>query len=129
MSNLKTYRVTYPNFDDAEVWLQVDHSVLTATLASEINTFWSAHEHRLAEQGGDVVATVIRLFGTVAIGHFMADGGIDFAGHVPDDSVALTQEVIASQHEGWPSCEALGILIVRAVVDYPSFWDVSLEAV
>lgn len=39
MSNIKTYTVKASWFNDAEVSLQVDHSILTPELAKEINDF------------------------------------------------------------------------------------------
>ena len=74
MSNIKTYKVVAASFDDAEVNLQVDHDVLTPDLATLINTFWSGAEDRLAQENGDVVRAVVRLFGSCAISFFMSDG-------------------------------------------------------
>jgi len=39
MPNVKTYRVK-EDWKDYEVWLEVDHDVLTQELAELINDFW-----------------------------------------------------------------------------------------
>lgn len=127
--NLKTYRVTAPDFDDAEVTLDVDHAVLTPELATEINQFSGSAmaRVRLSEQRNDVVATVIRLFGANAISYFFGTGGADLVTHRVEDSERWTQRVIAAQCEGWPDFKALGIRIKTALVVAPGFLEVQLE--
>lgn len=123
MSSIATYRVVATWFNDAEVTLQVDHSVLTKELANLINEFWGGDEDRLAQENGDVVRAVVRLFGTRAISFFMADGGAGLS----VESRYWTEKVIQAQHEGWPDCSGLGILIVAASVDSVDYDDVTLE--
>ncbi|MBS0501143.1 MAG: DUF2528 family protein [Proteobacteria bacterium] len=124
MSNIKTYKNVAASFDDAEVTLQVDHDVLTPDLATLISSFWSGAEDRLAQEGGDVVRAVVRLFGSCAISFFMSDGGAQLGG---GDSRYWTARVIKAQHEGWPDVDLLGILISAVFVSSVSYDDVSLE--
>lgn len=127
MSNTKTYIVTASFFSDAGVTLLVDHDVLTPELATEINTFWSGASGRLREENGDVVCTVVRMFGAAAIRYFMNDGGARFAPS-SEDSHHWTAEVLKAQMEGWPDLDGLGILILSAQVDAVDYDDVLLEA-
>lgn len=127
MSNVKTYRVSADWFSDAEITLQVDHDVLTQDLATEINQFWSSAADRLDQEDGDVVHAVIRLFGSAAIQHFMADGGTSFGPYANGDS-HCTQAVIDEQGEGWPDCAGIGILITSAEVPAVGYDDVTLVA-
>lgn len=119
-----TYTASAYWFNEAQVTLQVDFDVLTPELAAEINDFWSSSEHRLRDQDGDVQRAVIRMFGEVAIRHFMVDGGASFG---PTTDVSFTEKVIQAQGEGWPDVEGLGILITAASVSTPEYEDVSLE--
>ena len=123
-----TYRVSAEWFGDAEVTLLVDFDVLTPELATEINTFCSGASDRLQAEDGNVLLTVIRLFGQMAIRHFMANGGASFSSH--DDYVRYwTQQIIDDQGEGWPDVDGLGIWITGAEVSVVDYDDVTLEAV
>lgn len=128
MSATATYLVTASWFDDAQVRLQVNLNVLTPELATEINTFWSGANDRLSDEDGDVVRSVVRLFGVCAIQYFMRNGGAN-ASASDEVSRIWTADVIAAQGEGWPGVDALGILIKSVVVRVVDFDDVSLEAV
>lgn len=127
MSLITIHRVAASWFDDAAVILRVDHSVLTKELATEINQFWSGADGRLSDEGGNVVHAVVRLFGACAIHYFMSNGG---ASAKPQEEIGRywTGEVIKAQGEGWPSLDALGILITAAEVNVVGFEDVTLEA-
>ena len=127
MSTLATYRVTADWFSDAEVTLQVNLDVLTPALAAEINQFWSSAEDRLQDEDGDVVRTVVRMFGAAAIRHFMDDGGASFGPHSEGDRY-WTEQVLKAQAEGWPGLDGLGILILGAEVSAVGYHDVTLEA-
>ena len=120
-----TYRVSSHLFSDAEVTLQVDFDVLTPELATEINDFWSGANQRLRAEDGSVVLAVVRMFGQVAINHFLADGGASFG---PTSDPYWTQQVIKALGEGWPDVDGLGILIMAAEVSVLDYEDVSLEA-
>lgn len=125
MSKFANYRVVAAWFEDADVTLRVDHELLTPELATQINTFWSGDDSRLAEENEDVVRAVIRLFGVCAIHFLMSDeGGMGFQ---TDTDPHWTKEVLKAQHEGWPAFEALGILITSASVSSVGYGDVSLE--
>ena len=127
MSAITIYRVSAYWFNEAEVTLRVDHSVLTKELATEINQFWSGAYGRLSDEGGNVVHAVVRLFGACAIHYFMSNGGVSAK---PQEEIARywTGDVIKAQGEGWPSLDALGILITAAEVNVVGFEDVTLEA-
>ena len=129
MSNIKTFAVTASWFNDAKVVLQVNQDVLTPELASEINSFWGDADSRLTDEDGDVVKTVVRLFGARAIACFMEQGGADFGEKRPGIGKWWTQKVIDEQHEGWPDAENLGILITSCEVSSVGFDDVELEAI
>lgn len=126
MSNVKTYRVSADWFSDAEITLQVDHDVLTQDLATEINQFWSSAADRLDQEDGDVVRAVVRLFGSVAIHYFMAEGGVHFSPRGGDRH--WTEAVLKEQVEGWPDCAGLGILITAAEVPAVGYDDVTVVA-
>lgn len=124
MRTTAAYLVTATTFDDAQVRLQVDFDVLTPELAAEINGFWSGADLRLREEGGDVLRTVVRMFGELAIRHISEDGGASFG---PTDDIFWTKKVL-KHYEGWPDAEGLGILITAADVPVVGYYDVTLEA-
>lgn len=126
MSSLRRFNVRYA--DDNEVLLEVDMAILTPELATEINNFWGSNLLRLEEQNGDIVQTVVRLFGARAILHIQADGGVDFSEGAADSSEFWTKQVLEAEHEGWPDPEHLGMWIVQAYVTAADYFDVSLEA-
>ena len=128
MSNIKTYTVKATWFNDAEVTLQVDLDLLTTELATEINTFWSNADSRLASEDEDVVRAVIRMFGAGAISLAMEQGGWDFSNNSPVAGLRTAQDVIDSYGEGWPKAEELGISVIHAAAYSVGFDDVTLEA-
>lgn len=129
MANVKSYTVS--DFNGNKVELVVNLNVLTPQLCTEINDFWSGNKSRLRAESGDVVRTVVRLFGQYAIQYFMSDGGIAFSNEFNDRfgerSVYCTKEVISYVHEGLPDFDHLGIVISAASVDVPTFDDLTLE--
>ena len=125
MSTTATYLATAPWFDDAQVRLQVDFDVLTPELATQINRFWSGADDRLGAEGGDVLRTVIRMFGELAIRHIAADGGASFG---QTEDIYWTKKVL-KHYEGWPDAQELGILITAAEVSVVDYDDVTLEAI
>ena len=129
MSNIKTYTVKASWFNDAEVSLQVDHSILTPELAKEINDFWSDANYRLLQEDRDVVRVVVRMFGARAIALAMEQGGWDFSKQSVVAGLRTAQEVIDSYGEGWPKAEELGIYVIQVAADSVGFDDVELEAV
>lgn len=129
MSNLKTFRVSAAEFDQAEVTLLVDLDVLTPDRASEINQFdGRVGALRLDEEHGDVVNTVVRLFGSLAIAYFQGDGGADIQAQTQTDSEFWTQTVLDKQREGWPGCQDLGILIKSVMINAATFFETKLES-
>ena len=128
MSSVKTWRVSaYRTGDD--VLLRVDHGVLTPELAYRINGFWSAGALRLIEEGGDVVRTVIRLFGAGALQHLLKEGGASFGTDNETAGTICTGSTMDWLGEGWPPVGDLGIRIVAASVNAISFSDVDLQEV
>lgn len=125
---IKKYRVT----DEAEnyVELLVDTDVLTPALATEINEFWFESDSRLADQNDDVVATVVRLFGVLALRHFQEDGGVSFADQLQGNHAHLMTNRVIGDAEGWPcSSFELGIQIVDALVEPVVFDTVRLSEI
>jgi Protein of unknown function (DUF2528) len=125
--NKKTFIVKAPWYEDAQVTLQVDLDILTPALATEINQFWSDHDWRLRKEDGDVVRTVIRMFGRKAIAYLMGIGGAEVSNMGGDD--IWTRSVLMDSGEGWPECEHLGILIVEASVPMCDYDDMELEEI
>jgi len=129
MMTVKTYRVTAPHCDDSSVTLAVDLSILTPTLASEINNFWMDADYRLLLVAGDPVMAVVRLFGTRAINYLLTIGGADIVAQREEDRDWWTNSVLDAQVEGWPSYGSLGIKIIEAVVGGTHYDSVELEVV
>lgn len=115
MSELHRFRVRHA--DDNEVLLEVDPAILTPEMATEINTFWGGAARRLADQHGDVVQTVVRMFGARAIFYMQADRGADLVETDQRGGEQWTKLILESEAEGWPSFEQLGIRIVSAYVE------------
>jgi len=125
--NKKTFVVKAPWYEDAQVTLQVDLNILTPALATEINQFWGDADSRLRKEDGDVVRTVVRMFGRKAIAYLMGIGGAEISNKAGDDF--WTRSVLSEDDEGWPECKDLGILIIEASVDMCDYDDVELEEV
>ncbi|TQL73060.1 DUF2528 family protein [Delftia sp. HK171] len=125
--NKKTFTVTSTWDEYAQVTLQVDLDILTPALATEINQFWSDADWRLGKEGGDVVRTVVRMFGHKAIVYMMGIGGAEVGNLDGDDF--WTRSVLSEHNEGWPECEDLGILIIEASVDMCGYDEMELEEV
>ena len=128
MKELLKFKVAAADGSDDEVFLEVNPSVLTDELATEINTFWGAAAARLEEQDGNVLQTVVRLFGAQAISYMRADGGASF-GDDEADGEKWTRRVLELDAEGWPEYEQLGIRVLHAYVEGISYWDVELTQV
>ncbi|MBR7777400.1 DUF2528 family protein [Undibacterium rugosum] len=59
MSNIKKYKVTYDLFD---LYVEIDHEVMTDEKLHEINNFWGNATYRFKSQNkGDITATVLKL--------------------------------------------------------------------
>jgi len=127
MSNLQRFVARYA--DDNELVLEVDSTVLTVELASEINDFLSNAKWRLAAQAGNVVETAIRMFASAAFSYMQAEGGSEFDEWETERATAWGKGVIESQGEGWPAYESLGIRLVRAYVVSACYDEVSIDLV
>lgn len=132
-SNIKRYKVS-ETFGEHEVWLEVDHNILTPARAKEINEFWGGPADRIREENGDEVKAVIRLAGARACGMILADGfgGASFRESCAE-AVRIWSEMFRAQ-EGWGGetdspfgwC---GIRIVGASVELPGFDEFDLKEV
>ncbi|ARB26527.1 uncharacterized protein DUF2528 [Pseudomonas tolaasii NCPPB 2192] len=135
--NIKRYLVK-ETWKEYEVTLEVNHDVLTKETASLINGFWSNAGDRLSAENGDIVRTVIRLFGQTMIYRMLSEGGASFSittkhcmtGDNPGHF--WTQDL--HNEEGWGGNEPgpygfCGIRVIAADVDTPSYDDVELVEV
>lgn len=135
--SIKRYLVK-ETWKEYEVTLEVNHDVLTEEIASMINGFWSNAADRLAAENGDVIRTVIRLFGQTMIYRMLSEGGASFS--------ITTKNRMTGEHpgpfwtedihneEGWGGTGpgpygACGIRVIAADVDAPGYDDVELVEV
>jgi hypothetical protein len=135
--NIKRYLVK-ESWKEYEVTLEVNHDVLTEEIASLINNFWSDADHRLSAENGDIVRTVIRLFGQTMIYRMLSEGGASFS--------ITTKNRMTGEHpgpfwteylhneEGWGGTGpgpygVCGIRVIAADVDAPGYDDVQLAEV
>ena len=128
MANLKKFKVSQA-FSDDFVELEVDLDVLTPAMASEINGFVSGANDRLGSEDDDVVRVAVRMFGEYAIRYFLQEGGASLDGPIGDENIRATKNVLDYVYEGWPDFESLGIVIFSAIVEVPTFDDLTLEEV
>ena len=127
MSSVKAYCITAADFDFSEVRLSVNRDLLTPELAKKINDFWNENDWRLSKEDGDVVRTVIRLFGAIAISYLQGIGGADISAAREEDRKMWTESILNAQAEGWPSYQELGIQLVSANVMCVDYEVVELE--
>lgn len=57
-ADIKRYRMTYNDFD---ITVEIDHSMLTDADLYEINNFWSGSEDRLSDAGGSLRTAVLKM--------------------------------------------------------------------
>lgn len=136
MSNIKRYKVCHSWNDGMEVELEVNHDILTPERAAMINKFWSNHDEREAEAGGEVPA-VIRLFGGCAINAMLAEGGIEIHAHEEERQRVWSEDL--RNEEGWggehdgtaPATPSLfgwcGIRVLSASVEAADFYSLELK--
>lgn len=132
--NIKRY-VVKESWKDYEVTLEVNHDILTTERAALINNFWSDPKYRLGQCDGDVVKTVIRLFGLNAICSYLEEGGVSFGS--ADSWLINKESQDLRAEEGWGGEEQngednglfgwCGIRLLGADVEMPSFSDLELE--
>lgn len=131
-SNIKRYKVTDP-CSDYEVWLEVDHQLLTPELAQQINEFWTQHKSRAEEEGGDHVRTVIRMAGDLVIGLMLESGwDVDFAITQIEQGKRWSEKF--RDEEGWGGEDGTlysrcGIRVIAATVERAGFYSLELEEV
>lgn len=134
-TNIKRYTVS-ESWKDYSVTLEVNHDILTAERAEEINNFWSGDRYRLQKENGDVVRAVVRLAGQHLIGLMLNEGGTSFTeatnGPFENPGPIWTQDL--HEEEGWGGGDGgpfgwCGIRCVAADVDLPEFSDVELVEV
>lgn len=134
-SGIIQYKVK-ETWKDYEVTLEVNHEILTKEVATLINQFWSDDHWRLAAENGDVVRTVIRLFGSSMIQIMLGEGGASFSsGLRSGDDPAPYWTADLHNVEGWGGTQGAnpygfcGIRVIAADVEELSFDDVELEAI
>jgi len=134
-SGIIQYKVK-ETWKDYEVTLEVNHEMLTKEVATMINQFWSDDHWRLAAENGDVIRTVIRLFGSSMIQIMLSEGGASF-GCAPKSGDEPSSYWTADMHsiEGWGGTlddspyGFCGIRVIAAEVEALGFDDVELEAI
>ena len=135
--NIKRYLVK-ETWKEYQVTLEVNHDVLTEETASLINGFWSNADDRLSAENGDVVRTVIRLFGQTMIYRMLSEGGASFSittkNLMTGDNPGPIWTEDLHNEEGWGGNEPgpygfCGIRVIAADVDTPSYDDVELVEV
>lgn len=131
--DIKRYRVI-DDWHDHEVYLEVDHSILTPERAQEINEFWGGDDDRLDSENGDHVRAVIRLAGSRFVQMALSEGGTSFS---TAKTCAEASQIWSRQfraEEGWGGEDDTpygwcGIRIITASVEVPGFDDFELEEV
>ena len=132
--SIKRYLVK-ETWKEYEVTLEVNHDVLSEETASLINGFWSNADDRLSAENGDIVRTVIRLFGQTMIYRMLSEGGASFSittKNCDHPGRFWTQDL--QNEEGWGGTERgpygfCGIRVIAADVDAPGYDDVELVEV
>lgn len=120
MANIKQYTLTNAS-KDWTVVVEVNHDVLTAELATEINEFWSGEHHRIIRARGDVVRAVITLAAENAVYCFLEEGGAFFEEQEESTSLWWTRKI--HEREGWGGMlegtvfGSSGIRLISADVD------------
>lgn len=116
--------------DDNEIVLDVDPAVLTLDVAAEVNNFQGPRiaQARLDDQKGDLLATVARRFGAAAMFCMAGNGGVLIDEAETEAAAQYVKNTLQQEYEGWPMHEQLGIRIVSAYVNAPSYDDVTVEA-
>lgn len=122
-----------------EVTLEVNHAILTEEVATQINQFWSDDTWRLPAEDGDVVRTVIRLFGSRMIQMMLSEGGASFSSMFESlntgDNPGPYWTADMHNEEGWGGAQAghpygfCGIRVIAAEVEALGFEDVELEVI
>ena len=135
--NIKRYLVK-ETWKEYQVTLEVNHDVLTKETASLINGFWSNADDRLSAENGDVVRTVIRLFGQTMIYRMLSEGGASFGittkNLMTGDNPGPFWTEDLHNEEGWGGDKPgpygfCGIRVIAADVDAPGYDDVELVEV
>lgn len=132
--NIKRY-VIKESWKDYEVTLEVDHDILTGERAALINNFWTEPMIRSGHFDGDVVKTVIQLFGQNAICSFLEEGGVSFGSGDKWLINKVSQDLRAEEGWGGEGMDGennglfgwCGIRVLAADVSMPSFDDLELE--
>lgn len=123
---------------DYEVTLEVNHTRLTPEIATMINNFWGGSDDRLADSDGDIVKTIIRLFGLRMINMMLSQGGAFFGLHyknpITNEHPGKYWSAELQNEEGWGEAGGdpygwCGIRVIAADVEVPGFDDVALAEV
>lgn len=100
----KRYKIEHTELFDTWVILEVDHDRLTPALASEINSFWSGKEARLADANDDPVKAVIKMAGGIFIAYVL---------DVFEGLNAYGMQRGFDALEGWPPAGSHGIRLIE----------------
>lgn len=127
MGNLKPFVLSSESGEYLLV-LEVDLAKLTAERATQINTFWSDHGHRLDAEDGDVVRAVVRLYASRMIALMLAAGGMQFDA-IQEPICAGRWTELMHIEEGWGGEDDTphgwcGIRVLVAEVVVPGFDEV-----
>ena len=114
-----TFRITSPVLDDSEVVLVVDDEIMTEAQAHEINNFWSSSVFRLADENGDIIQVVAKMFGEQVLRYAVGDEGA--LANSADGCERYLKYVLDDVGEGWPDKDDLGITILK--IDVPNVTD------
>lgn len=120
-----------------EVTLEVNHEILSEERAQLINNFWTDPMIRSGHCDGDVVKTVIQLFGQNAICSFLEDSGVSFDSGDKWLINKVSQDLRAEEGWGGESMDGednglfgwCGIRVLAADVSMPSFDELDLAEI
>ena len=118
MAQIKKYELEDDSYN--EVHLEVDHSVLTKEIATEINEFWSDADSRLSDCD-DVIKDVLKLVFCTIVG-LMRHKGWDCINSRNAES--FTKDF--QSEEGWGQC---GIKVTYVDIPQLDFADISIKVV
>lgn len=124
MSKYRHFRVASKSGEHF-VELAIDVEVLTQGHAEEINSRWNNADQRLKQVNGDAVLAVAQMFGALVINHARYIGGWSFMQRPFAPGLAVAQQVIDSEGDGWPDAQELGIAVVGASVGPETFYTVT----
>lgn len=128
-STIKRYTVAH-EWHDHTVTLEVDHDRLTAENAALYLTFWTGGNEFSEDERGDAVRGLVRFFGAVAMRQILAEYGATFDASSEEAGRIWSAQIRETEGFGGEDGTlfgCIGIRIVAADVEAPSFDDVALK--